>query len=270
MTDESARSRRRFLAALATTPALAGAGCLGTGSTGPGDSMGTDAHSGDTTAESTATPTSNETTAESHAEATSTVSPTHERSSETALSHAAARDAGNEPTLGPPPGEGKATIIAYEDPSCHACREFETGPFEKLRTELVEPGDLSFVYRTFPHVQAWAMPATRALEATYAHDAEAFWQLKTYFYEEQGSFSTRNVYSKVDAFLQAETSVDAGVVVADAKAGKHDAAIQSDMAVVEEVGMKYTPMFFLYRDGEYRSNAVGSQSYSVFKNALGL
>jgi predicted DsbA family dithiol-disulfide isomerase len=94
--------------------------------------------------------------------------------------------------------------------------------------------------------------------------------LKSHFYEDQGSFSSDNVFSKSKAYLDSETNVDAAVVIQEAKAGEHDAAIQSDTKVRQEAGVKYTPTFFMFRDGEYRTKAVGSQSYSVFKNSLGL
>jgi protein-disulfide isomerase len=269
MTDGNRRTRRTFLAALSTTPLLAG--CLGTGSGGSESGMGTDSHSGDDGGTNDATETTAQSTAEAESTEASTATPDSNQSeASVATSHVAATDAGNEPTLGPAPGEGKATIIAYEDPSCPACQEFETGTFPELRKKLIEPGDLSFVYRTYPHVQSWAMPATQTLEAAYAHDPDAFWKLKAHFYEEQGSFSSDNVFSKVEAFLGAETNVDAAVVVEEAKNGEYDAAIQADEEVRKEAGVKYTPTFFMFRDGEYRTKAVGSQSYSVFKNSLGL
>lgn len=272
MTDGNRRTRRTFLAALSTAPLLAG--CLGTGSSGSESGMSTDSHSGDdggSMGTSTTTP-MNQSSSDSDPTETATETPasTQSNASQSALSHPVAKNVGNEPTLGPAPGEGKATIIAYEDPSCPSCQEFETGTFPELREKLIEPGDLSFVYRTYPHVQSWAMPATQALEASYAHNPDAFWKLKAHFYEQQGSFSSNNVFSKVETFLSAETNVDAAVVVEEAKNGEYDAAIQADEQVRKEAGVKYTPTFFMFRDGEYRTKAVGSQSYSVFKNSLGL
>lgn len=266
--DSDKSSRRAFLATLSAGPLLAG--CLGTDSSGSSDSMGTDSHNGGSMNETTTSASTPAADSTETGTATPASDSTQSEASVSAISHVAAKNAGNEPTLGPAPGEGKATIIAYEDPSCPSCREFETGTFPELREKLIEPGDLSFVYRTFPHVQQWAMPATQVLESAYAADAEAFWSLKAHFYEEQGAFSSDNVFSKSQAFLDAETSVDAAVVVEEAKQGKHDAAIQADTKVRKEADVKYTPTFFMFRDGEYRTKAVGSQSYSVFKNSLGL
>ncbi|WP_135305849.1 hypothetical protein [Haloarcula amylovorans] len=96
MMDEKAGTRRRFLAALSTTPLLAG--CLGSNQNGA-------------TNDRQSSTTENQDTAD--------------QSPETPLAHIAAKGVADEPTLGPDIGEGEATIIAFEDPSCHACQSFE-------------------------------------------------------------------------------------------------------------------------------------------------
>ena len=185
--------------------------------------------------------------------------------------HPAAAGLGNQPVLGPDPVEAEAVIVAFEDPSCPRCAAFETQTVPKIESELVASGRASFVFRGYPVIYPWGKPATQALESTFARDADAHWALADHYFAEQSSFDESNVLDRTEAFLGKETDVDAGAVVADAEAEEHDAAVQSDLSAGMEAGAgRTTPTVFLFADGEYRTKAAGSVSYSVVKNALGL
>jgi protein-disulfide isomerase len=185
--------------------------------------------------------------------------------------HPAAAGIGDQPTLGPAPTEATATIVAFEDPSCTLCRRFERNTFPTLRADYVEPGDLSFVYRGYPVVYPWGKPATQALESTFAASESAFWALKDHYYAEQDAFGTENVFERTGTFLAEETEVDAASVVEDARNGRHDAAVQADIeaARAAEAGGQ-TPIFYLFRDGAFRTKVQGPQGADVFAAALEL
>lgn len=185
--------------------------------------------------------------------------------------HPAAAGIEEQPTLGSDPFEADAVIVAYEDPSCPRCRAFEQQTVPQIESELVASGKASYVFRGYPVIYPWGKPATQALESTFARDAEAHWALAGHYFAEQPSFSESNVLDRTRAFLDAETDVDAEAVVADAEAKAHDAEVQSDLSAGMEAGAgRTTPTVFLFADGEYRTKAAGSVSYSVVKNALGL
>lgn len=185
--------------------------------------------------------------------------------------HPAAADLAAQPTLGPDPFEAEAVIVDFSDPSCPTCRRFEEDVVPRIESDLVEPGTASLVFRGYPVVYPWGEPATQALESTYARDADAFWALKDHFYAEQSSFDTDNVLERTREFLVAETDLDADAVVADAESEAHGAAVQSDLDAGKAAGAgRTTPHLFLFKDGEYRTKAAGSVSYSVIENALDL
>ena len=185
--------------------------------------------------------------------------------------HPAATDIGDQPALGPDPTEATAVVVAFEDPSCTLCRRFERNTLPTLRSEHIESGDLSFVYRGYPVVYPWGEPATQALESTFAASESAFWALKDHYYAEQDAFGTDDVFERTETFLAAETDVDAASVVDDARNERHDAAVQADIeaARAAEAGDQ-TPIFYLFRDGSFRTKVQGPQGADVFAAALEL
>ena len=141
----------------------------------------------------------------------------------------------------------------------------------QIMEELVATGTASFVFRGYPVIYPWGKPATQALESTFARDAEAHWALAGHYFAEQTSFDESNVLDRTREFLAGETDVDADGVVADAEAKAHDAEVQSDLEAGMAAGAgRTTPNVFLFKEGEYRTQAAGSVSFSVIQNALGL
>ena len=184
--------------------------------------------------------------------------------------HAAAAGIGNQPTLGPAPSGAEGTIIAFEDPSCPSCARFERGAFPRLKSELIDPGRLSFVYRGIPVVFPWSEPAVLALEATYDRSADAFWSLKHFYYREQGSIGSENVRAVTRQFLADRTSVDADAVIDDVDAETFTEAVDADLGASRDADVRGTPTFFLFKEGSFATEMVGPQSYDVFSNSLGM
>ncbi|MFD1633770.1 DsbA family protein [Haloplanus ruber] len=182
--------------------------------------------------------------------------------------HPVGTDLNVQPRLGPEPGLAPATIVAFEDPSCPRCAAFEQNTVPQIRTELVDPGEATFVSRTIPVVYPWGSPATYALEATFARDADAFWTLAAHYFDRQDTFDRDNVLDRTESFLAAETDVDAAGVVDDAEREVHADAVQTDLDASEAADVDGTPTVFLFRDGEYRTRATGSVSFDFVTGAL--
>jgi len=236
MNDPTGRTTRR--AVLAGSVALFGAGCLGGGGGGSDDGDGNGDGDGD------ATP--------------------------PLADHPVGQHLDAQPRLGPDPTGATATIVAFEDPSCPRCAAFESTTVPKIRSELVDTGQASFVVRTVPLVYPWGEPAIHALEATYARDADAFWALFAHYFDEQDAFDADNVLDRTASFLSAETDVDAAGVVADAESEAYADAVDTDLAAAEAADVSGTPTVFLFRDGQYRTRATGSVSFDLVTRALGL
>lgn len=165
---------------------------------------------------------------------------------------------------------GGHVILTFEDPSCVRCAAFEKNTAPKIESKLVDTGKAAFVFRNYPVVYPWGEPATQALEATYARDEDAVWELADHYFTTRGQFSMDNVYSRTQSFLDSETDLDAEAVVDDARNEAYDDAVQADIDAAEaaELGAT-TPIVVLFRDGEFATTATGSVSYTLIANALG-
>jgi len=185
---------------------------------------------------------------------------------------AAKRDLAAQPTLGPPVGEASGLIVAFEDPSCTRCRAFDQTVFPKIRSNLVETGRATFAFRGYPVVYEWGDPASHALEATYARDADAFWALVGHYFDNQGSFRGKpaeDVYAQTQSFLSSDTDLDAAAVVSEARGDAAASAVQTDLDAGMAAGAgRTTPHLFLFRDGEFQTKAAGSVSYETIEAVL--
>lgn len=167
--------------------------------------------------------------------------------------------------------EATGVVVAFEDPSCPRCRAFHRDVLPQLESELIEPGDVAYVFRGYPVVYPWGDPAAQALESTYARNESAHWQLLEEYFDAQSGYDTENVFDRTDSFLDANTDLDAAAVVEDARNEAHDSAVQTDLSAGKDAGAgRTTPSLFLFRDGEFVTKAAGSISFSVLTNALGL
>jgi len=161
-------------------------------------------------------------------------------------------------------------VVAFEDPSCSRCRAFEQQTVPKLVSNLVEPGKAAYAVRSYPVVYPWGEPATHALEATFARDDAAFWDLLAYYFDEQSDFSEDNVVDRTRQFLDDETDVSGDEVATDTRNRAHAGAVQADLDAGQaaDVGQT-TPTVFLFKDGEYLTRASGSVSYDLIATSLG-
>lgn len=191
--------------------------------------------------------------------------------SETTLAdHPAGQALDGQPTLGPAPSEAEGTIVAFEDPSCTSCARFESQTFPRLKSELIDPGRVSFVFRTIPVVYAWGEPASLALEAVHAREPSAFWGLKDFYYENQRDLGSDNVLDATQQYLAEGTDVDPDGVVQDIENDVPRDAVETNLQTAQSADVGGTPTFFLFNEGTYRTRITGPQSFEVFENSLGV
>lgn len=247
--------RRRFLS---TGVALALAGCSGDGGTSAdGAPSNDDGSSGDGQGASEGTPNGSTSTA-----------------SDALVTHPAAADLAAQPTLGPDPKTATGVVITFEDPSCSICARFEREVVSELRTEFVERGTVSFVFRGYPVRYPWGEQGTRALEAVDDRDPDSHWSLAEHYFETQSRYSGEDpatVYEKTESFLASETDLDATSTIDAARNGDVDPSVQADLDAGEAAGAGgITPTLFMFRDGEFRSKSAGYTGLSTIKGVLEL
>jgi len=184
--------------------------------------------------------------------------------------HPVSKELAAQPTLGAEPGEGEGTIVAFEDPSCPTCARFETSTFPRLKSELLDTGRASFVFRSIPIIYEWGKPATMALEATYDRSGDAFWELKDHYYRTQDAFDTDNTLDRTETFLAANTELDAAAIVEDARQGAFQDAVDVDVAVADELGVSATPTLYVFDSGTFSTDITGAVGYDSLKGAMGI
>ena len=184
--------------------------------------------------------------------------------------HPATAGLTDQPSLGSV--DAPATVVAFEDPSCPTCRNFERNAGARLRSGPVADGDLRFVSRVFPIVYPWGKSAVQALEAVYARDgADAvYWDLFAHYFATQSDLNGDNVLDRTESWLASNADLDAAAVVADAESEAYDFAVEADLDAGEAAGTDRTPTLYLFRDGTYVTKASGSVSYETVASALQL
>ncbi|MFB9808094.1 DsbA family protein [Haladaptatus pallidirubidus] len=220
------------------------------------------------TTQSTTEPTTS--TTPSTTEQTTSTKRTTTTVAHSAPNHPSTKGIFDEPTRGPTPFSPDATLIAFEDPSCHNCVYFEEKTYPNLKRNHIDSGELSFVVRTIPVVEEWGTRAIYALEAAHARNEQAFWDLKAYYFSNQGQFNSRNVLSKTKSFIDYNTRLNGRVIVRDAKSKAYNKQVREDRSVAKTANVPGTPVFFAFRSEKYVTKIVGTQGYSIFKNVLGL
>ncbi|MFB6165334.1 MAG: DsbA family protein [Haloarculaceae archaeon] len=186
------------------------------------------------------------------------------------IDHPAAAALQRQPRLGPPAGESEATVVLFEDPSCPVCRAFDERTMPKLRERLLDPGTVSLYAREYPVVAAWSHLGARLLEAAYARSADAFWNLRSYYFSHQAEIDSESVYARTSQHLSAATNVDAEAAVGAVKAGRFDDAVATDADAADRAGVRGTPTLFLFADGQFRTKIAGAPSYDLLARSLGV
>jgi protein-disulfide isomerase len=186
--------------------------------------------------------------------------------------HPAGQALESQPSLGPPPGEADGVIVAFEDPSCTSCARYERQVLPEIRSDLVDPGHATFVFRGIPVIYPWGEPATHALEATVQRDEDAHWSLLAHYFGNQGSLSEGGkdaVLSATREFLAANTDVDADAVVTAVEDGSVDDAVETDLTAAEGSDVQGTPTILVFKDGQYQTKGT-SLGVDVIRNTLGV
>ena len=142
---------------------------------------------------------------------------------------------GNSPSKGP--ADGKITIVEFSDYQCPYCAKSE--PLIKTLLD-VYPKDSRFVYKHFPlvSIHSNAMPA--ALAAAAAQKQGKFWEMHEVLFANQRTLSPEqiNQYAK-------QIGLDMARFEADVKSDEVKAAVQDDMKLAQQVGVRGTPTIFV-------------------------
>lgn len=249
--------RRTFLeSAVGTALGLGLAGCLG-GQSDDGQTT--------TTATTAATAPENGTTVAETGTTTTTETMTATASK---IDHPSAVGVADEPTLGPKPWEAEAAIIVFSDPSCPYCQDFHEKTYPKLKKNLVDPGTVSYVYRTYPKVDPWGETAIYALESVFRRNEAVFWELRDHYYENPGQSVLTEQTTR--QFLEENSDLDVDGVIEDMNQQTYSESVEEDLNAARKADMTTIPSYAIITNGEVRTTAHGVSSYQNIKTMLGV
>ena len=174
------------------------------------------------------------------------------------------------PRLGPEATSAETVVVEFGDPSCPQCARFAERTFPELRSQYVDAGHMTYVWRGLPTVEPWARRAVSVLLATHARDPATFWWLKYMYHEGHTVVTAGDVVERAVDWLAERDDVDGRAVRDDVADGTFADRIETDERVAAASDVETVPSFVLFREGEYVTTVFGPQSPAVFANALSL
>lgn len=159
------------------------------------------------------------------------------------------------------PKDATVTIVEYSDFQCPFC----TRGYETLEKQVLkEYGDkVRFVYKHFPlGFHPWAQPAAVGTECASDQDPAAFWELYSFYFENQKELNPQNLKDKSKEVL-GKTKIDVVKWEECFDGNKTLPRVQADMAEGQSVGVSGTPAFII--NGRLVS---GAQPFQAFKTVI--
>jgi protein-disulfide isomerase len=171
-----------------------------------------------------------------------------------------------QPRLGPPREETGITLVSFEIPTCANCADFHRRTFPEIRSKWAEQGEAT-VYARNVQPTSWAVEAVHALEETRLRAPDLYWELKSWYYNNQAPMSKGTVVEKTRSFL-ADEDVDADAVARAAETKAHPDAIGLDESAYQEaVRIPATPTIFVFEDGEFVT-IINNEGFDSFVSAI--
>jgi protein-disulfide isomerase len=142
---------------------------------------------------------------------------------------------GKSPSKGPE--KSAITIVEFSDYQCPYCAKSE--PLIKSFLD-VYPKDTRVVFKHFPlvSIHPHAMPA--ALAAAAAQKQGKFWQMHELLFANQHALSSEQITQ-----LAKQIGLDTAKFEADMKSDEVKAAVQEDVQLAQQVGVRGTPTIFV-------------------------
>ena len=172
------------------------------------------------------------------------------------------------PVLGD--ADATVTLMEFSDYQCPFCARHYRDVMPTLVKEYVETGKLKYVMRESPieSIHPRAMPASQA--ALCAHEQGQYWEMHNRLFDNQRELTDENLKA-----WAAELGLDTAAFNACLDGNKHQEAVNDDMAVGRELGVRGTPGFVLGLTDPNDTNKArmtefikGAQPLDSFKRAI--
>ncbi len=159
------------------------------------------------------------------------------------------------------------TVVEYADFQCPFCARAYRMVEDSL---LKDYGDrVRFVFKHLPlKTHPWAQAAAAASECARQQNAQAFWAVYHFLFENQSAITPENLAEKLQAVVR-EAGVDGDAFAACVKEQGGLPAVQADMAEARTLKVRSTPTFFI--NGRRLEGALPYDHFQrVVNDALGI
>jgi len=171
------------------------------------------------------------------------------------------------PTLGS--DAALVTLIEFSDYECPFCIRHFTSTMPEIAKELIDRGQLRYVFRDFP-IAAIHPGSPRAHEAARcANDQGRFWQMHGRLFSAPGTHTDEGLTGQASA-----AGLDVPRFRDCLASGRHAEEVKASVAQVTEYGASGTPVFFIGVRNRATNHVEvlrvisGAQPYASFKEAI--
>lgn len=160
------------------------------------------------------------------------------------------------------------TMVEFLDYECPFCQQFHAETMPKLIEEYVATGKLRFVLRDNPlEFHENALPAARAVRCAGEQGEGAFWQFSDALAIAGAPLSAERI-----AAVATDVNLNSTDLANCISSGRHDAAIEADVAAAASAGLGGTPVFIVgpsSADGAIRGRVIrGAYPIEAFRTAI--
>jgi len=142
------------------------------------------------------------------------------------------------------PKDAPVTITMFSDFQCPYCAKLA----KTLQDELprIEDGKVRVVFVNLPlPSHPWARAAAEAAACAQASGGDAFWRLHDYLFEHQNELTSSNLREAVLAWSLGSPGLDASSFKACIEQGLGKQAVNDDIAIALQLGVRSTPTLFI-------------------------
>jgi len=156
-------------------------------------------------------------------------------------------------------------MVEYTDYECPFCRQYHLNTFDQIQRNYVDTGKVRYVSRDFPLEMHKNAPRAAAA-ARCAAEQGKFWELRHSMISNASKLEVDHLagYAK-------ELKMDVRGFAACMQSGRHNAAVEADMAEGRNAGISGTPTFVIGRlvNGRLEGiRMVGAMPYMMFAAKL--
>jgi protein-disulfide isomerase len=148
---------------------------------------------------------------------------------------------GSPPSLGKV--DAKVTVVEFSDYECEYCKRFETMMQKEV---MLNSSGVRFIVRDFPlEIHPWAQEASLLAVCAQQQDSKAFWQLRSFIYDNQESLNINNIRDRVRSFVNGASTIDLNRFDRCRAAPETAAAVAADIKLGRGSGVTATPTYFI-------------------------